>query len=64
MKRQTPGPYNDRNLEENIMNDKLNAQTPSTGPETDRKSTPLDPDCCTVPPGNGDPGPGNGTPHA
>jgi hypothetical protein len=47
------------------MNDKLNAQAPTpAGPDTDRKSTPVDPDCCTAPPGNGDPGPGNTDPHA
>jgi hypothetical protein len=38
------------------MNDKQNAQSTPAIPDSNDK-TPT-PDCCTAPPGNGDPGPG------
>jgi hypothetical protein len=42
------------------MNDMLTAQTTPAVPDTSRKDTPVNPDCCTAPPG-GDPGPGGPT---
>ena len=45
-----------------IMNDKLFAQATTTPAGSQKNDTPVDPDCCVVPPPNGDPGPGGGTP--
>ncbi len=43
------------------MNDKLFAQaTTTTAPGSQKNDTPVDPDCCVVPPGGGDPGPTGG----
>ena len=43
------------------MNDKLNAQASPATPDSENDKPPVDPNCCTVPPGGGDPGPAGPT---
>jgi hypothetical protein len=43
------------------MNDKTNAQASPATPDSNDKTPPVNPDCCTAPPGGGDPGPGGPT---
>jgi len=40
------------------MNDTVNQTAPAPTPEDPKK---VDPNCCTIPPGGGDPGPGGPT---